>query len=171
RDYGKRKGLPETEDKTGVFAIPIYKKSLIKDYLQSENFPLQRFLYLGENFEDKMQIYITAQKQNGISETEFKKLAAEILNFLEAEEMKVEGFKHKVLSDKKNKNYKMSNFLIRFFLLLFMLFSAFVSKAQIIYNIDDFSDQYYAEIEFPSKGSLFVRGNATIKVIDKTTNQ
>lgn len=65
----------------------------------------------------------------------------------------------------------MRNFLIRFFLLLFMLFSAFVSKAQIIYNIDDFSDQYYAEIEFPSKGSLFVRGNATIKVIDKTTNQ
>src|SRR5699024_6684180 len=81
RAYAKRKGLRETEDKTGVFAIPIYKNSSVKEYLQSENFPLQRFLYLGEHFEDKMQVYITAQKQNRISETEFKKLAAEILNF------------------------------------------------------------------------------------------
>lgn len=101
RAYAKRKGLLKTEDKTGVFAIPIYKNSLIEDYLQSENFPLQHFLNLGVHFEDKMQIYITSQKQNGISETEFKKLAAEILKVLESEGMKTEGFKHKVFSGKK----------------------------------------------------------------------
>lgn len=99
RAYAKRKGLPETEDKTGAFAIPVYKNSSVKEYLQSGHFPLQNFLYLTAHFSDKMEFYIVAQEQNGISEAEFKEQSSEILKLLEEKGAEVEGFNHKIILD------------------------------------------------------------------------
>src|SRR5699024_6035500 len=91
RAYAKRKGLPETEDQTGVFAIPLYENSSVKDYLQSDSFPLQRLLYLQEAYADKIQIYIAAQRQKEISAARFKELSGEVLEELEVEQTTIKN--------------------------------------------------------------------------------
>lgn len=97
--YAKRKGLPETEDQTGAFAIPLYENSSVKDYLQSENFPLQHFLYLRKHYADKMQIYMVMKEQKNTSAKDFEEFSIEILNTLEVDKMKIKEFNLKTLAD------------------------------------------------------------------------